>query len=107
MGVGHRGLRLRRVARDALQRGGAGGPGRGPHPGRALQVDPIKPTLKAPGTTRLKLNCDGPLSKFAFHINLRRYTLAAALVGALFGAAAAVALLLFTATKVRRCRLAL
>jgi hypothetical protein len=24
-------------------------------PGRAVQVDPIKPTLKAPGTKRLKL----------------------------------------------------
>ena len=30
--------------------------------GRAVQVDPIKPTLKAPGTKRLKLKCDEPLS---------------------------------------------
>jgi len=29
--------------------------------------------LKAPGTKRLKLICDDPLSKFAFKCNLRRY----------------------------------
>ncbi len=29
--------------------------------GKAVQVDPIKPTLKAPGTWRLKLRYDGPL----------------------------------------------
>jgi len=42
--------------------------------GRAVQVDPIKPTLKAPGSKRLKLIFDGPLSNFAFKFNLRRYT---------------------------------
>jgi len=26
--------------------------------GRAVQVNPVKPTWKAPGTVRLKLNCD-------------------------------------------------
>ena len=30
--------------------------------GRAVQVDPIKPALKAPGTKRLELIYDGPLS---------------------------------------------
>ena len=30
--------------------------------GRAVQVDPIKPTLKAPGTKRLRLKYDVPLS---------------------------------------------
>jgi hypothetical protein len=44
--------------------------------GRAVQVDPIKPTLKAPGTKRLKLKHDEPLSTFAFKINLRRYNVA-------------------------------
>ena len=44
--------------------------------GRAVQVDPIKPTLKAPGTKRLKLKYDELLSSFAFKFNLRRYTLA-------------------------------
>ena len=39
-----------------------------------MQVDPIKPTLKAPGTECLKLECDEPPSNFAFKINLRRYT---------------------------------
>jgi hypothetical protein len=38
-----------------------------------VQVDPIKPTLKAPGTKRLKLKFDILLSNFAFKFNLRRY----------------------------------
>ena len=38
-----------------------------------MQVDPIKPTLKAPGTKRLNLKCDELLSSFAFEFNLRRY----------------------------------
>ena len=40
--------------------------------GRAVQVDPIKPKLKAPGTKRLKLNFDALLS--IFKLDLRRYT---------------------------------
>ena len=43
---------------------------------RAVQIDPIKPTLKAPGTKRLKLNYDEPLSNFAFKFNLRRHNTA-------------------------------
>jgi len=39
-----------------------------------VQVDPIKPMLKAPGTKRLKLTHYELLSSFAFRINLRRYT---------------------------------
>jgi hypothetical protein len=42
--------------------------------GRAVQVAPIKPTLKLPGTKRLKPICVDPLSNFAFKFNLRRYT---------------------------------
>jgi len=38
-----------------------------------VQVDPIKPTLKAPGAKRLKLKHDEPLSNIAFSFNLRRY----------------------------------
>ena len=42
-----------------------------------MQVDPIKPTLKAtlkaPGIQHLKLKCDEPLSNFAFSFNLRCY----------------------------------
>jgi len=34
--------------------------------GRAVQVRPIKPTMKAPGPERLKLNNDNLLSTFAF-----------------------------------------
>jgi len=41
-----------------------------------VQVDPIKPSLKAPGTKRLKLIYDGPLSNFTFKFNLHRYTMA-------------------------------
>ena len=39
-----------------------------------VQVDLMKSTLKAPGTKRLKLKYDGPLSFFAFEFNLRCYT---------------------------------
>jgi len=42
--------------------------------GEAVQVDPIKPTLKAPGTKRLKLEYYKLLSSFAFKFNLRRYS---------------------------------
>ena len=41
--------------------------------GEAVQVDPIKPTLKAPGTKRLKLKRVDPLSSFGFKFNLHRY----------------------------------
>jgi len=44
-----------------------------------VQVDPIKPTLAAPGTKRLKLKCDKLLSSFAFNFNLRRYVTATAI----------------------------
>ena len=43
--------------------------------GRAVQVDPIKPKLKPPGTKRLKLNCNKLLSASAFKFNLRRYSM--------------------------------
>jgi len=43
-------------------------------PGEAVQVDPIKPTLKAPGNKRMKLKCDKLLSTSAFKFNLRRYS---------------------------------
>ena len=41
-----------------------------------MQVDLIKPVLKASGTVRLKLKCDVLITNFAFKFNLRRYTLA-------------------------------
>jgi len=34
----------------------------------------MKPVFKAPGTERLKLKCDEPLSSFAFKFKCRRYT---------------------------------
>jgi len=40
-----------------------------------VQVGPIKPTLKALGTKRLKLECDEQLSIFGFNFHLRRYTM--------------------------------
>jgi hypothetical protein len=43
-----------------------------------VQVDPIEPKLKLPGTERLKLKCDILLSTSAFKFNMRRYTLAGA-----------------------------
>jgi hypothetical protein len=42
--------------------------------GQAVQVDPIKATLEAPGIKRWKLNYDKLLSNFAFEFNLRRYS---------------------------------
>ena len=50
--------------------GVVGGAGRG----WAVQVDPIKPTLKAPGPQPLKLKRDALLSSLAFEFNLRRST---------------------------------
>jgi hypothetical protein len=41
--------------------------------GRTVQVDPMKPTLKAPVSMLLKLRYDGPVSSFAFKFNLRRH----------------------------------
>jgi len=38
-----------------------------------VQVDPIKPKLKPPGTECLKLKCDIMLSTSALKFNLRRY----------------------------------
>jgi hypothetical protein len=40
-----------------------------------VQVDPIKPTLKSPGTKCLKLKYDGSLLNSAFKFSLRRYNL--------------------------------
>jgi hypothetical protein len=42
--------------------------------GKAVQVVPIKPTLKTPGIVLMKLRYDGPLSILAFKFNLRLYT---------------------------------
>ena len=39
-----------------------------------MQIDPVKPTLKAPGTLRLKHKHVKLLSNFAFEFNLRRYS---------------------------------
>ena len=38
-----------------------------------MQIDPIKPKLKALGTQRLKLKSDEPLSDLAFKFNWHRY----------------------------------
>jgi len=61
-----------------------------------VQVDPIKPTLKAHRTERLKLTHDEPLSNFAFRFNMRRYTERELLLSPSFGP-----------TVVGRCRLTL
>ena len=74
---------------------------RGAPQGRVVQVDPIKPKLKPPGTKRLKLNCDVLLSTSAFKFNLRRYIKLTADV-----ADSSNAVKMFV-IKVRRCRLTL
>jgi len=38
-----------------------------------VQLDPIQPTLKAPGTNLLTLEFDEPLSNFALNFNFRCY----------------------------------
>jgi hypothetical protein len=40
----------------------------------AVQVDPIKLTLKAPGTNRLTLKTENSQSIYGFNFNLRRYS---------------------------------
>ena len=61
--------------------------GYGDRPGRAVQVEPVEPMLKASGTRRLKLKHDEPLSIFAFKINLRRSNLGASGAGGTGGSA--------------------
>ena len=39
-----------------------------------MQVDHIRPMLKAPGIKLLKLKHDKPLANFAFKFNFRRYS---------------------------------
>ena len=39
-----------------------------------MQVHPIKPTLKSPGTKLLKLKYEKLVSNFAFNFNFCRYT---------------------------------
>jgi len=51
-----------------------------------VQIDPINPQLKAPGTKRLNLKCDELLSSFAFEFNLRRYNQEPAEINALLTA---------------------
>ena len=41
---------------------------------KAVQVDPMKPRMKPPGTERLKSEHDGLLSNFGFKFKLRRYS---------------------------------
>jgi len=81
--AGHLAVRVddeRRVAVTGGQRGH--GPGSAPRPlvhhGKAVQINPIKPTLKAPEIKLLKLEYDKPLSNFAFKFNLCRYIMDAA-----------------------------
>ncbi len=47
--------------------------GAGAAQGEAVQVDPIKPKLKPPGTKRLKLKFDILLSTSAYKFIFRRY----------------------------------
>jgi len=42
--------------------------------GEAVQVDPMEPTLIAPGSERLKLQYDNLLSSIGFTFNMCRYT---------------------------------
>ena len=44
------------------------------HQGRVVQVAPIKPILKAPGSMHLKVKYVKLLSSFGFKFNLHHYT---------------------------------
>ena len=57
------------TVRTALREGEAAG-----RQGGAVQVEPMKSKLKAPGTKCLNLKCGKLLSSFGFKFNLRRYT---------------------------------
>jgi hypothetical protein len=59
---------------DSEGGGGGNGSAAGSTLGRAAQVDPIKPTMKAPVTKRLKLKYDEPLSNLALNFTLRRHS---------------------------------
>ena len=59
----------------------------------------MKPTLKPPGTKRLKLQYDGPLSKSAFKFNLRRYNVYINQFGPVWSAANAAYLFRYTVTQ--------
>jgi hypothetical protein len=71
-----------------------------------VQVDPMKPKFKPPGTKRLNLNCEILLSTSAFKLNERRY-----IEGAVFGAVHCdghhYVAAMRNDVKVRRCRLTL
>ena len=58
-----------------------------------MQVDPIKPTFKSPGSKLLRLEHEKLLSNFAFNFNLRRYN------EVLIGGGADGATLLYDASK--------
>jgi hypothetical protein len=49
--------------------------GAGSRDGRAVQVEPINPMLKVPGTQRLKPSNDEWPSNIAFEFNLRHFSL--------------------------------
>jgi hypothetical protein len=58
-----------------LIRAWGAGSARGLAYGRAAQVDPIKPTLKAPGTRQIKLKYYTLLESFGYNFNLRGFTM--------------------------------
>jgi hypothetical protein len=70
-------------------RADCGGAHSGAHRGRAVQVDPIKPTLKAPKSKLSKLAHEKVLSNCAFKFHLHRsiegYGGAPSALGAAFG----------------------
>ena len=69
-----------------------------------MQVDPIKPTLKPPGTHLLKSKCGILVSTSAFEVNLRRYIKAAtAVISSTYQSVAPI--VLKEQFKVERCRL--
>ena len=75
--------------------------------GRVVQVEPMEPVLKTPETQGPLLTYDRLLSRFAFILNLRRYTKAVASAGVspVSTSAPATAGAIPTDYQVGRCRL--
>jgi hypothetical protein len=71
-----------------------------------VQIEPMKPTLKAPGTKHLKPKGDEQLSSFAFDFYLRRYNSGTVELGTVGQCRLTVSKSVFNVPMVQRLKLA-